>query len=184
MIVVGIQLSKNTYVRICVLEKGQLIKAKRRVTKCLQQNLHNLLTSLSFKLNRTSNEKKPTKQNKTKQTKNTMCYQKSKGTVVTSRCHGSKNLDHNKPWSFKHGRKKNDMCEFWGNDCTHDQEQNGSPSAFCQWFENENDRQAVSRKIVEIQKFCFHGNVAFLLSLRKGSIRVRNQRKLTTCTEI
>ena len=70
--------------------------------------------------------------------------------------------------------KKNDMCEFWGNDCTHDQEQNESPSAFCQWFENENDRQAVSRKIVEIQKFCFHGNVAFLLSLRKGTIRVGN----------
>ena len=86
----------------------------------------------------------------------------------------AKLLDHNKPWSFKHGRKKNDMCEFWGNDCTHDQEQNGSPSAFCQWFENENDRQAVSRKIVEIQKFCFHGNVAFLLSLRKGTIRVGN----------
>lgn len=86
----------------------------------------------------------------------------------------AKLLDHNKPWSFKHGRKKNDMCEFWGNDCTHDQEQNGSSSAFCQWFENENDRQAVSRKIVEIQKFCFHGNVAFLLSLRKGTIRVGN----------
>ena len=72
------------------------------------------------------------------------------------------------------GKKYIYVCEFWGHDCTHDQEQNGSPSAFCQSLENENDRQAVSRKVVEIQKFCFHGNVAFLLSLRKGTIRVGN----------
>ena len=139
------------------------------------------LTSLSLKLNRTSKEKKPTnKINK----KKTMCYQKSRGDVVTLRCHGSKTFRSQQTLVLQIWQEKNDMCEFWGHDCTHDQEQNGSPSAFCQSLENENDRQAVSRKIVEIQKFCFHGNVAFLLSLRKGTIRVGNQRKVTTCTEI
>ena len=114
MIVVGIQLSKDTYVRMCVLEKGQLIKAKPRVTTCLQQNLHNLLTSLSFKLNRTSKEKKPTKQNKTKQTKNTMCYQKSRGTVVTSRCHGSKTFRSQQTLVLQTWQEKKMICVNFG----------------------------------------------------------------------
>ena len=109
MIVVGIQLSKNTYVRMCVLEKGQLIKAKPRVTTCLQQNLHNLLTSLSFKLNRTSKEKKPTKQ-----TKNTMCYRNREEPLLRLVAMVAKLFDHNKPWSFKHGRKKMICVSFGG----------------------------------------------------------------------
>ena len=109
MIVVGIQLSKNTYVRMCVLEKGQLIKAKPRVTTCLQQNLHNLLTSLSFKLNRTSKEKKPTKQ-----TKNTMCHQKSRGTVVTSRCHGSKTFRSQQTLVLQTWQEKKMICVNFG----------------------------------------------------------------------
>ena len=129
------------------------------------------LTSLSLKLNRTSKEKKPTN----KKNKKIQCAIRNREeTLLRHVAMVAKLFDHNKPWSCKYGRKKNDMCEFWGHDCTHDQEQNSSPSAFCQSFGNENDRQAVSRKIVEIQKFCFHGNVAFLISLRKGSIRVGN----------
>ena len=136
---------------------------------------HPTLTLLSLKLNRTSKEKKQTKQKKTSKKKIQCAIRNREETLLRHVAMVAKLLDHNKPRSCKYGRKKkNDMCEFWGHDCTHDQEQNGSPSAFCQSLENENDRQAVSRKVVEIQKFCFHGNVAFLLSLRKGTIRVGN----------
>ena len=68
--------------------------------------------------------------------------------------------------------KKIDMCDFYVHDCS--QEQNGSPSAFHQSFDNENGRQVLLRKIVEIEKFYYHGNETFLLSVRKGSIRVGN----------
>ena len=64
--------------------------------------------------------------------------------------------------------KKNEICDFWVHGRPHDQEQNGNPSAFRQSFENENGCDRLyQEKIVEIQKFCFHGsNVTFLLSSR------------------
>ena len=63
----------------------------------------------------------------------------------------AKLLDHNKPWSCKYGRKKMICVNFWGMIAHQEQEQDGSPSASCQSFENENVRQAESRKVVEIQ---------------------------------
>ena len=63
-------------------------------------------------------------------------------------------LDFTKPWSCKNGRKneKIDMYDFPAHDCT--QELNSSP------YLSSIDRQckwpSLSRKIVEIQKFCSH----------------------------
>ena len=134
------------------------------------------LTSLSLKLNRTSKEKKPTnKKNKN----NTMCYQKSRGDVVTSRWHGSKTFRSQQTLVLQIWQEKKMICVNFG-------------GMIALMIRNRTaaHRLFVSRSkmkmtvIVEIQKFCFHGNVAFLLSLREGSIRVGNQRKLTTCTEI
>ena len=69
----------------------------------------------------------------------------------------AKFLDLNKLWSCKSGRKKNEKIEVYDfpvHDCT--QEQNSSPYftsiiGQCKWL-------LLWRKVVEIQKFCYHGN--------------------------
>ena len=58
---------------------------------------------------------------------------------------------------FLYLNEKTDMYDFPVRDCTHDQEQNGSPYfSFvvykCKWL-------SLSQKIVEIQKSCYQGNL-------------------------
>ena len=70
----------------------------------------------------------------------------------------AKFADLNNPWSCKYGRdnnKKLRMYDFPVQDCT--QEQNSSP--FFSSIVRQSKWLSLSRKIVEIQKFCYHGNV-------------------------
>ena len=63
-------------------------------------------------------------------------------------------LDLNKPWSRKYGDNI-DKYDFPVRDCT--QEQNGSPNFSS--AVRQGKWPFLSRKIVEIEKFCHHGNV-------------------------
>ena len=88
------------------------------------------------------------------------CEQCAQGTgiieVVTSRCHGSKISISQKQWPYKYGREKNEKIDVYKfHDYT--QEQNDSPYFYsifrqCKW-------PSLSRKMIEIQKFCCHGNL-------------------------
>ena len=134
------------------------------------------LTSLSLKLNRTSKEKKPTKQNQQKKY-NVLLEIERRRCYVTLPWQQNFSITTNLGPANMAGKKV--ICVNFG-------------GMIALMIRNRTaaHRLFVSRSkmkmtvIVEIQKFCFHGNVAFLLSLRKGSIRGGNQRKLTTCTEI
>ena len=134
------------------------------------------LTSLSLKLNRTSKEKKPT--NKKKQKKYNMLLEiERRRCYVTLPWQQNFSITTNLGPANMAGKKM--ICVNFG-------------GMIALMIRNRTaaHRLFVSRSkmkmtvIVEIQKFCFHGNVAFLLSLRKGTIRVGNQKKVTTCTEI
>ena len=134
------------------------------------------LTSLSLKLNRTSKEKKLTKQNQQKKY-NVLLEIERRRCYVTLPWQQNFSITTNLGPANMAGKKM--VCVNFG-------------GMIALMIRNRTaaHRLFVSRSkmkmtvIVEIQKFCFHGNVAFLLSLREGSIRVGNQRKLTTCTEI
>ena len=73
----------------------------------------------------------------------------------------TKFLDLNKLWSCKYGRKKEkmDMYEFPVHDPT-DSPYISSIVRQCKW-------PSLSGNIVEIQKFCYHGNMTSHLSLYK-----------------
>ena len=77
--------------------------------------------------------------------------------VATSRCHGSKISGSLQTVVLQIWQKKNEKIDVYKfHDYT--QEQNGSPyfSSIvreCKW-------PSLSRKIIEIQKFCCHGNLA------------------------
>ena len=59
------------------------------------------------------------------------------------------------PANMAEKTKKNDTYDFPVDDCTH--EQNGNPN--CSYIVRQRKWLSVLRKNVEIQKFCYHGNV-------------------------
>ena len=71
----------------------------------------------------------------------------------------AKFLDLNKLWPCKYGRKKKNLtCILL---CT--QEQNGSP--YFSFIVRQCNWPSLSGKVVEAQKFCYHGNVTSHFSL-------------------
>ena len=130
------------------------------------KNLHNLFLKVPEPQ---TNSCKKEKNKQTTNNKKTVCFYKSKGDVVTSRCHGSKTFRSQQTLVLQIWQEKKMICVNFG-------------GMIALMIRNRTaaHRLFVSRSkmkmtvIVEIQKFCFHGNVAFLLSLREGSIRVGN----------
>ena len=75
---------------------------------------HPTLTLLSLKLNRTSKEKKQTKQKKTSKKKIECAIRNREETLLRHVAMVAKLLDHNKPRSCKYGRKKKMICVNFG----------------------------------------------------------------------
>ena len=80
----------------------------------------------------------------------------------------AKFLDLNNPWSCKYGSKNKKnwhvQYDFLMHDCTW--EQNSSP--YFSSIVQQCKQPSLSRRIVEILKFCYHGNVSFTSCYKSG----------------
>ena len=89
----------------------------------------------------------------------------------------AKFLDFNKPWSCKFWKEKKYLtCMTFLHDCT--QEQKSSPNFSS--IVRQLKLPSLSRKVVEIQKFCFHGNVTLPFSFNFSWYDCNTQEKLET----
>ena len=93
----------------------------------------------------------------------------------------AKFLDFNKPWSCKFWKEKKYLtCMTFLHDCTQEQKSSPESSPNFSSIVRQLKLPSLSRKVVEIQKFCFHGNVALPFSFNFSWYDCNIQEKLET----